>query len=60
MRTKELKILLVIMSVFLFASTVIAPEWQGFRGSERWGLGHPYQNMYNPKGIETYSGEVIS
>jgi hypothetical protein len=31
-----------------------------WRGSGGWGPGTPYNKMYNPKTVETVSGEVVS
>lgn len=45
--------------VFLLTSIAVAHEWEGWRGTEGWDTGHPYQRMYNPKAIETFTGEVI-
>lgn len=59
MLTKK-NLIFSVLFVFVLTSVALAHEWTGYRGTEGWGLGHPYQNMYNPKGIETYSGEVIN
>lgn len=32
----------------------------GWKGSEGWGMGSPYNRMYNPKTVVTMSGEVIN
>ncbi|MEW6054825.1 MAG: DNA-binding protein [Nitrospirota bacterium] len=58
MKTKK-SLIVSGLCVFLMISVAHAHEWTGYRGTEGWGLGHPYQNLYNPKGIEVYSGEVI-
>jgi len=48
------------MVVLLTASLALAgPGKWGGRGSGGWGMGTPYQGMYNPANLETFSGEVI-
>jgi hypothetical protein len=60
MRTKEIIVSMVAVSIFLLISIAFAQEWEGWRGTEGWGLGHPYQLMLDPKApVETLSGEVI-
>ncbi len=65
MKTKALG-LLIIASLLLTASIVLAmhggehgPPWEGWRGSEGWGMGQRYQQMYDPESVETLSGEVV-
>ncbi len=60
MKTKGIIVSMVAVSIFLLISIAVAQEWQGGRGSEGWGMEHPYQRMLDPKApIETLSGEVI-
>jgi hypothetical protein len=66
MRTKVIVGLVLAVSLLLSAPVVSAmhggehgPPWEGWRGSEGWGMGQRYQKMYNPETIETLSGEVI-
>jgi hypothetical protein len=60
MRTKGFMVFIVVVSIFLLISIAVAQEWQSWRGSEGWGMEHPYQRMLDPKApIETLSGEVI-
>lgn len=59
MKVEKISILSVVF-MFLLTSVAVAHEWEGWRGSEGWDTGHPYQRMYNPKAIETLTGEVIS
>ena len=50
----------IILSV-LFASDLLAqPRGFRWRGSSGWGWGTPYSKMYDPKTVETLSGEVVS
>ncbi|MEW6162556.1 MAG: DNA-binding protein [Nitrospirota bacterium] len=60
MRTKRILSLVVTVSVLLTASLVFAQQWKGWRGSGKWGMGTPYQRMYNPATVETISGVVES
>ena len=61
---KGMKVLLSIGTVALmFAATnSLAQKGPGmmWRGSGGWGPGTPYSRMYDPKTVETVSGEVIS
>ncbi|OKH20409.1 DNA-binding protein [Hydrococcus rivularis NIES-593] len=43
----------------LVAPTVLAQPRMG-RGSGGWGWGGQYQRMYNPKTVETLTGEVVA
>jgi hypothetical protein len=43
----------------LSASTVTAQPRMG-RGSGGWGMGSPYQRLYNPKTLATLTGEVVA
>jgi hypothetical protein len=52
---------LMTVAVFVFtASLAIAGpgRWSG-RGSGGWGMGTPYQGLYDPAKQETISGEVV-
>ena len=52
---------LMIVAVFILAasSAIAGPgKWSG-RGSGGWGMGTPYQGIYNPATLETIAGEVI-
>jgi hypothetical protein len=54
--------------VFIFAATLLtaAQAWAQprggmmWRGSGGWGPGSPYNKMYDPKSLETVSGEVVN
>ncbi len=51
---------LFCLAVFLLATTVaFAAPWQGWRGSGGWGMGTPYQALYDPAKVETISGKVV-
>lgn len=53
-------VIAVSISIFLFAADTLArggPRWQGSGG---WGPGAQYDRMFDPKTIETLSGEVVS
>jgi hypothetical protein len=60
MGTKRLIGLMVVVSMLLTASTVLAQPWKRWRGSGGWGVGSQYQRMYNPATVETVSGKVES
>lgn len=60
MRSKKVMGLLVVISMLLTASIVLAQPWKGWRGSGGWSMGSQYQRMYNPKTVETISGTVES
>ena len=60
MKTKRIAGLMIVMVFLLTASLALAgPGKWGGRGSGGWGMGTPYQGMYNPANLETFSGEVI-
>jgi hypothetical protein len=48
-----------ILSSFL-ANETFAQRGMKYRGSGGWGMGTSYGKMYNPKTVETISGEVLS
>jgi len=58
MSRKRLIGLVVAVSMLLVASAALAQPWRGWRGSGGWGMGMPYQRMYNPAKIETITGTV--
>jgi hypothetical protein len=61
---KGLKILLSIGAIGLLFATTYSFAQKGpgmmWRGSGGWGPGTPYNRMYDPKTVETVSGEVVS
>jgi hypothetical protein len=61
---KAMKVLLSIGSVALLFATTDAFAQRGpgmmWRGSGGWGPGSPYNKMYDPKTVETVTGEVVS
>jgi hypothetical protein len=50
---------LAIVSLF-FAVDSFAQRGPMWKGSGGWGMGMQYSRMYNPKTVETLSGEVVS
>jgi hypothetical protein len=59
---KKIGILIVmfaILSLFI-ATESIAQRGMEWRGSGGWGAGTHYSRMYDPKTVETISGEVVS
>lgn len=51
--------LLFVIGLIL-ATESFAQRGMGFKGSGGWGPGTNYARMYNPKTVETISGEVVS
>lgn len=62
MRTKKIVGLVLALSLVLTASFAFAQPMRGmgWKGSSGWGMGTPYQRMYNPATVETISGTVES
>lgn len=57
--TKKSLTLLATLVMMLLVSTAFAAPWKGWRGSGGWGMGSPYQRMYDPARVETVAGEVV-
>ncbi|MBW7899642.1 hypothetical protein B188_10370 [Candidatus Brocadiaceae bacterium B188] len=59
-----MKIGVLIMAIFMFSLLHIpqsfAQQGMQWRGGGGWGMGAPYNRMYDPKTVETISGEVVS
>lgn len=53
-------IALIVMISILFAAESFAQRGMKWRGSGGWGMGSQYGRMYDPKTIETITGEVVS
>lgn len=53
---------IVMISIFslLYISQSFAQQGMQWRGGGGWGTGAPYNRMYDPKTVETISGEVVS
>lgn len=60
MLAKRTLVLTVVLSVFLSTSLVFAQPMRMWKGSGGWGMGSKYQGMYDPKTIESLSGEVVN
>jgi hypothetical protein len=62
MKKLHLSVVLVAIAMLLFAASSYAQPRQGmmWRGSGGWGPGSQYNRMYDPKAVETISGEVIT
>jgi len=53
--------LMIVTALVLTASLALAgPGKWGGRGSGGWGMGTPYQGMYDPAKVESIAGEVIA
>jgi hypothetical protein len=60
MKTKQMMGLIIVTVFILTASLAIAgPGKWGGSGSGGWGMGTPYQGIYNPAALESIVGEVI-
>ncbi len=58
---KKFCTLILMISILGFiASEPFAQPGKGWRGSGGWGMGSQYNRMYNPKTVETISGEVVN
>jgi hypothetical protein len=51
-------LVLVVMGVLAYGEVLAQPRGPNWRGSGGWGPGTPYSRMYDPKTVETISGEV--
>lgn len=60
MRGKGVATVMAAILVISLASSSFAAPWQGGRGSGGWGMGGPYQRIYNPATVETVTGEVTA
>ena len=62
MKKLSFVIAMAAVAVFLAAVSSFAQPRQGmmWRGSGGWGPGSPYNKMYDPKAVETISGEVTA
>jgi hypothetical protein len=60
MRTARIVIVGFALSMLFVSSIVLAGPWKGWQGSGGWGMGSPYQRMYDPATVETVSGVVES
>jgi hypothetical protein len=49
-----------ILVAGLFTSFADAQPWRNWQGSGGWGMGSPYQRMYDPAAVITVTGEVES
>lgn len=59
---KHISIFVVLISILslIFAPESFAQRGMKWRGSGGWGMGSNYNRMYDPKTVETISGEVVS
>lgn len=59
---KVIRIMVIAISIFgLFLVTnSFAQRGMKWKGSSGWGMGSQYNQMYNPKTVETITGEVTS
>lgn len=60
MKTATMLGLMFFVLCFLLVSQSFAGHWQGWRGSDGWGMNSPYQRMYNPAAVETLTGEIVA
>ena len=59
---KHVSIFVALISILssFFAPESFAQHGMKWRGSGGWGMGSNYSRMYDPKTVETISGEVVS
>jgi len=59
---KVIRIMVVAISIFgiFLASDSFAQRGMKWKGSSGWGMGSQYNKMYDPKTVETISGEVTN
>lgn len=59
---RKIGILMVMIAVFslLHITQSFAQQGIQWRGGGGWGIGAPYSKLYDPKTVETISGEVVS
>jgi hypothetical protein len=62
MKKLNLSLVLVALAMLVFAAFSYAQPRQGgmWRGSGGWGPGSQYNRMYDPKAVETISGEITT
>lgn len=53
-------IALILVFSFIFVTQSFAQRGITWRGGGGWGMGSTYTRLYNPKTIETITGEVVS
>jgi hypothetical protein len=58
------KIGILVTAIFILSILLVtdsfAQRGMKWKGSGGWGMGTQYSKMYNPKTVETISGEVVS
>ncbi|MCF6156180.1 MAG: DNA-binding protein [Candidatus Brocadia sp.] len=59
---KKKGLFLVMISIFslLYINQSFAQQGMKWKGGGGWGMGGQYSRMYDPKTVETISGEVVS
>jgi hypothetical protein len=59
---KKTGTVIAVLAIFslLFTFGSFAQMGQMWKGSGGWGMGMQYSKMYNPKTVETITGEVVS
>lgn len=62
MKKLNLSLVLAALAMLVFAASSYAQPRQGgmWRGSGGWGPGSQYNRMYDPKAVETISGEITT
>lgn len=60
MRKLRFVVAVIIVIALSLISESFAQRGMMWKGSGGWGMGTPYAKMYNPKTVETISGEVVS
>jgi hypothetical protein len=58
MKVSKLVVSVLFVAGLVFTTTAIAQQRMHWKGSGGWGTGSPYGRMYDPKTVETISGDV--
>ncbi len=59
MKTSKMIVLVLLVAGMVLPSAAFAQRGMKWNGSGGWGVGSPYGRMYDPKTVETVSGEVV-
>ena len=58
MKTSKMIVLMLFVAGMVLPTAAFAQHGMHWKGSGGWGTGAPYGRMYDPKTVETVSGEV--
>ncbi|MDP2908238.1 MAG: DNA-binding protein, partial [Nanoarchaeota archaeon] len=60
MKPTSVAILAAVSLFILFCATDALSQGQKWQGSGNWGAGNPYNRLFNPDTMVTFSGEVTA